>query len=173
MSLKAGRVGVNPADVDPISGRISPEATDSYTKAQADDKFLSKSDASSTYETKSAAADLQPKTLAVPIELLSGSKFTVESALQGLASTKANTDILPSTTDLNDITDPGFYFANDVSTNAPSTIQTTFYLLIVGRFDNNSVRQMIVTKNMIYTRSKGGSPSTWSNWFYYTGTEIV
>ena len=88
MSLKAGRVGVNPADVDPINGHISPDSVDSYTKTQADDKFLSKSDAASTYETKENAAALQPKTLAVPIETLSGSKLTVESALQGLNSDK-------------------------------------------------------------------------------------
>ena len=88
MSLKAGRVGVNPADVDPVSGHINSSGTDAYTKAQADNKFLSKSDAASTYESKSDAStahnQLQPKTLAVPIEMLSGSKLTVESALQGL-----------------------------------------------------------------------------------------
>lgn len=42
MSLKAGRVGVNPADVDPIDGHISPSATDAYTKQEADDKFQTK-----------------------------------------------------------------------------------------------------------------------------------
>lgn len=62
MSLKAGRVGVHPADVDPINGHISPDATGAYTKAQADEKFLTKSDglsktdAASTYETISNAA---------------------------------------------------------------------------------------------------------------------
>ena len=85
MSLKAGRVGVHPADVDPVNGHITPSSVDGYTKVQADDKFLSKSDASSTYETKSDAAALQPKTLAVPIHMLSGSKLTVESALGELA----------------------------------------------------------------------------------------
>lgn len=94
MSLKAGRVGVNPNDVDPVSGHISPDATDSYTKAQADDKFLSKSDASSTYESKSEASTahnlLQPKTLAVPISMLDGTKLTVETALQGLNNDKEN-----------------------------------------------------------------------------------
>lgn len=84
MSLRAGRVGINPTDVDPITGHVNPVAVDSYTKSQADDKFLTKSDGSSTYETKSAAADLQPKTLADPIVMLSGTKTTVEDALQGL-----------------------------------------------------------------------------------------
>lgn len=78
MSLKAGRVGVHPADVDPINGHLNPSAVDSYTKAQADAKF----------ETLDAAAALQPKTLAVPIEMLSGSKLTVETALQGLNNDK-------------------------------------------------------------------------------------
>ena len=88
MAIKSGRVGVNPVDVDPVSGRINPSATDAYTKAQTDDKFLSKTDAASTYESKSDASTahnlLQPKTLAVPIEMLSGTKLTVETALQGL-----------------------------------------------------------------------------------------
>lgn len=44
MSLKAGRVGVNPADVDPISGHVSPNAIGLYTKAQADDKFFDRSE---------------------------------------------------------------------------------------------------------------------------------
>ena len=107
MSLKAGRVGVNPADVDPISGHINSSGTDAYTKAQADDKFLSKSDAASTYESKSDASTahnlLQPKTLAVPIEMLLGTKLTVESALQGL-----NEEI------------------NDINTVKEGTITTTF-----------------------------------------------
>ena len=68
MSLKAGRVGVNPADVDPINGHLSPSAVDGYTKAQADAKF-------------------QPKTLAVPIKYLNGSVLgtfsTVQEALSG------------------------------------------------------------------------------------------
>lgn len=56
MSLKAGRVGVNPADVDPVNGHLSPSAVDAYTKKQADDKFLSKSDAASTYLSKTDAS---------------------------------------------------------------------------------------------------------------------
>lgn len=74
MSLKAGRVGVNPADVDPINGRINPSSIEGYTKAQADAKF----------ETQEAAAALQSKTLAVPIHLLDGSALTVETALHGI-----------------------------------------------------------------------------------------
>lgn len=77
MSLKAGRVGVNPADVDPIDGHISPSSVDSYTKVQADAKF----------ETQEDAAALQPKTLAVPIKYLKGSVLgtftTVQEALSG------------------------------------------------------------------------------------------
>ena len=83
MSLKAGRVGVAPDQVDEF-GKINSEVTDAYTKQEADAKFETKTHASSTYETKSDAAALQPKTLAVPIEMLDGSKLTVESALQGL-----------------------------------------------------------------------------------------
>ena len=73
MALKAGRVGVNPNQVDPVDGSIKSSATEGYTKQEADAKF----------ETQEAAADLQPKRLAVPIEMISGSKLTVEDALQG------------------------------------------------------------------------------------------
>lgn len=80
MSLKAGRVGVNPADVDPIDGHISPSSLEGYTKEEADAKF----------ETQEAAADLQSKRLAVPIEYLNGSvigvDYTVEEAVHGLNS---------------------------------------------------------------------------------------
>ena len=87
MSLKAGRVGVNPADVDPINGHISPESLSGYTKQEADAKFETQTSASAEY------AKLQPKTLSVPIEMLSGSKLTVETALQGLQSDKIDNAI--------------------------------------------------------------------------------
>lgn len=83
MAIKAGRVGVAPDQVDEF-GNINSEATSGYTKQEADSKFETQTHAASTYETKTDAAVLQPKTLAVPIELLSGSALTVESALQGL-----------------------------------------------------------------------------------------
>lgn len=100
MSLKAGRVGVNPADVDPVSGHLDPSSVDAYTKAQADDKFLTKTAAASTYESKEDASTahnlLQPKTLELPIHMLSGSKFTVETALQGLNTDKTDNDVTVS-----------------------------------------------------------------------------
>lgn len=110
MSLKAGRVGVNPADVDPVTGHILASSSEGYTKAQADDKFLaktdasstylSKSDASSTYESKSDASTahnlLQPKTLSLPLELLTGTALTVESALLGLNTSKVDDTIVES-----------------------------------------------------------------------------
>lgn len=101
MALKAGRVGVNPADVDPIDGHISPSATGGYTKQEADAKFETQTHAAETYETKSDAAALQPKTLAVPIEMLSGTKLTVESALQGLNASTTE-EYLDFTTDYSD-----------------------------------------------------------------------
>ena len=65
MALKAGRVGVNPASVDPIDGHIITDATEGYTKAEADNKFLAKSDAATDYLSKSdAASTYQAKTLA-------------------------------------------------------------------------------------------------------------
>lgn len=90
MSLKAGRVGVHPADVDPVNGHLSPSAIDSYTKAQADDKF----------ETIEAAGSLQPKTLAESIVMPSGTKTTVETALQGLNSDKQDKGVWTTPTAL-------------------------------------------------------------------------
>lgn len=103
MALKAGRVGVAPDQVDEF-GHISSEATSGYTKQEADAKFETQTHAASTYETKSDAATLQPITLSVPIEMLSGTKLTVESALNGLNESKIDNsawtslrDITPST----------------------------------------------------------------------------
>ena len=83
MSLKAGRVGVAPDQVDEF-GKIKSEATASYTKQEADVKFETQLHAASTYETKTDAAALQPINLSVPIEMMSGTKLTVEQALNGL-----------------------------------------------------------------------------------------
>lgn len=80
MAQRAGRVGVNPADVDPVTGHVNVEVPGNvYTKTQADNKFLTK--------TK-AASDYQAKNLSVPIQLLDGSALTVETALQGLNDQK-------------------------------------------------------------------------------------
>lgn len=93
MSLKAGRVGVSPDQVDEF-GKISSEATGAYTKQEADAKFETQSHASSTYETKTEAAALQPKTLAVPISMLIGSqlvsKTTVEEVINTMNGGKTN-----------------------------------------------------------------------------------
>lgn len=80
MAQRAGRVGVNPADVNPVTGHINVQVPGNvYTKTQVDNKFLTKTKAASDYQTKE---------LSVPIELLDGSALTVETALQGLNSQK-------------------------------------------------------------------------------------
>lgn len=80
MSLKAGRRGLHKRLVDAF-GNLNGEAPsgDYYTKQQTDDKFETKTNANNTF---------QQKTLEVPIEMLSGSKLTVEDALQGLNEEK-------------------------------------------------------------------------------------
>ena len=91
MSLRSGRVGVNPEDVNPINGKIQVEVpVNVYTKTQADNKFETKTHAGNTYLTKTEAEALQPINLAVPVPLLDGSALTVESALQGLSKEKFN-----------------------------------------------------------------------------------
>ena len=70
MSLKAGRVGVNPADVDPIDGHINPSSLEGYTKEEADAKFSTKEEADAKFSTKD---DLR---IAInDIDLLMGSKL--------------------------------------------------------------------------------------------------
>lgn len=109
MSLKAGRVGVNPADVDPIDGHISPSSVDSYTKAQADAKF----------ETLEAAAALQPKTLAVPIEMLQGSllvpKTTVEDVIQTMDNAMTNRELTESVQGDSDVLTLSFSESSNVT----------------------------------------------------------
>ncbi len=81
MALKAGRVGVAKDQVDEfgkIIGGGSPSG-DYYTKTQADNKFETKTHVNNTF---------QKKTLDVPIEMLSGTKLTVEEALNGLNDEK-------------------------------------------------------------------------------------
>lgn len=101
MSLKAGRVGVAPDQVDLFGNIIGGgSGGDAYTKAESDAKFETITNAASTYETKSHAAStyvteaavsgLQPQTLAVPISMLTGSKLTVENALNGLNDLASN-----------------------------------------------------------------------------------
>ena len=86
MAQRAGRVGVNPVDVDPVTGHVNVEVPGNvYTKTQVDNKFLTK--------TK-AASDYQAKALSVPIELLDGSALTVEAALQGLNSQKQDKQLV-------------------------------------------------------------------------------
>lgn len=77
MSLKAGRVGVAPDQVDDF-GMIKSEATGGYTKQETDAKFETKTAASEALALK------QPITLSVPIETLSGTKLTVEAALNAI-----------------------------------------------------------------------------------------
>ena len=82
MALKAGRVGLNKDLVDEF-GYLKEDAPSGeyYTKTQADNKFETKTHVNNNF---------QKKTLEVPIELLSGSALTVESALQGLNEEKQN-----------------------------------------------------------------------------------
>lgn len=67
MSLKSGRVGVNPAYVNPVDGSLllppSPPPENVYTKTECDNKFLNKTDASDTYLSKTdASSTYQTKT---------------------------------------------------------------------------------------------------------------
>lgn len=83
MALKAGREGLNPKFVDPVDGSLIMSEAGGYTKDEADAKF----------ETKTDAADLQPKTLAVPIHMLNGTVLTVEGMFAGDQGAKTNKEL--------------------------------------------------------------------------------
>lgn len=95
MSLKAGRVGVAPDQVDDF-GVIKSEATGGYTKQEADAKFETKTNANTEY------AKLQPKTLSVPISMLQGSllvpKTTVEDVIQTMDNAMTNRELTDAVT---------------------------------------------------------------------------
>lgn len=80
MSLKAGRRGLHKSLVDAFGFLKGEMPTgDYYTKTQTDNKFETKTHANNTF---------QKQTLEVPIEMLYGTKLTVEDALQGLNEEK-------------------------------------------------------------------------------------
>lgn len=97
MALKPGRVGVAPSQVDLFGNIIGGgSGGDSYTKAEADAKFETQTHAANTYETKTAVAQLQPKTLAVPIHMLNGSVLTVEGMFAGDQDALTNKELTDS-----------------------------------------------------------------------------
>ena len=175
MALKAGRVGVAPDQVDEF-GKINSEATSGYTKQEADAKFETQTHAASTYETKSdattALAAKQPKTLAVPIEMLSGTKLTVESALQGLNDAVFVKRAL-SNVDLNDIIEYGVYSIQTGVTHNPENVAyATMFVTPISGLNGDSRKQIIFADSVMYVRSKVGSPAAWGSWYKYTGSIV-
>ena len=186
MALKAGRVGVSPDQVDEF-GKISSDATGAYTKQEADAKFETQSHASSTYETKTEAAALQPKTLAVPISMLIGSqlvpKNTVEEVIATMNEGMTNKDLtdsvfkkrtLSSSDDLDDIVESGIYGISTSPAHIPEN--QSYCTLIVNTNAGGGVNQIIFRNNpteaFIYERRYGGEPLTWSSWFKFSGTIV-
>lgn len=147
MAQRAGRVGVNPADVNPVTGHVNVQVPGNvYTKTQVDNKFLTKTKAASDYQTKNLDVPIQlldgsaltveaalqglnsqkqDKQLAVPISLLDGSALTVENALQGInGATIPDGDVFTIT--INE-TDVDFYFTKVGN------------IVVVSVFDNNAI----------------------------------
>lgn len=99
MSLKAGRVGVHPGDVDLITGHISPVSVNVYTKAQADAKFETKVNANEKFtyaDNRMLGAKNLLKNTAIT-ETINGITFTVNVdgsvTANGTASSNAALDI--------------------------------------------------------------------------------
>lgn len=137
MALKAGRVGVAPDQVDEF-GKINSDATQGYTKQEADAKFETKTNAASTYETKTDAANLQPKTLALPISMLHGSVLTVEQGFSGLADALTNKEL----TDMLTVQESA---VTDIVNDATVDTDIGNHLLKFGKIVNLSVRLKTVT----------------------------
>ena len=162
MSLRSGRVGVNPEDVNPINGKIQVEAPDNvYTKTQADNKFETKTHAGNTYLTKTEAEALQPINLAVPIPLLNGSALTVETGLQGVNVEKFNRaeqivlgakNLVPCTKTSNGI----FTVNSDETITADGTPQVT----VNFEYNYNNAIQLPVGKYKITGCPQGGNDSS-------------
>lgn len=141
MALKAGRVGLNKDLVDEF-GYLKGEAPSGeyYTKTQTDNKFETKTHVNNTF---------QKKTLEVPIDLLSGSALTVESALQGINEEKFNRaeqnvlgakNILPNNAANQTINGLTFTVNADgsVTVNGTATANTSFYVLNRKTWDCNN-----------------------------------
>ena len=138
MALKAGRVGVSPDQVDEF-GKISSDATGAYTKQEADAKFETQTHASNTYETKTEAAALQPKTLSVPISMLIGSqlvpKTTVESVIATMNNAKTTAELTDDVTAIYEkITLRKFLWVTSATLTIPKNTVTP--ILIIGGTGN-------------------------------------
>lgn len=182
MALKAGRVGVAPDQVDEF-GKINSEATEGYTKQEADAKFETQSHASSTYETKTATALLQPKTLALPIQMLEGSqlvtKSTVEDVIQTMNNAMTNetlTDMvkrtkLLGTDDLDNVFVYGdYYWENAYPAHSPEN--QTFGSMRVypcGEIIYQEIIRGAGSGASIYIRRYQNS---WGSWSKFTGTAL-
>lgn len=81
------------------------------------------------------------------------------------------TGVLTNANDLDNVREAGVYTATSTPTHTPEG-RSYFIMLVTGSASN--VKQLIMTSgNNMYLRSYGGSPAAWSNWYKYTGTEIV
>ena len=76
--------------------------------------------------------------------------------------------ILSSGDDLNNITETGIYLVAASVSNVPENRANL--TLIVNGFDSTQIRQVLMTREAMYTRSKEGA--TWKPWYKYTGTEV-
>ena len=173
MALKAGRVGVAPDQVDEF-GIVKSDATSGYTKQEADAKFETQTAAAA------ALAEKQPITLSVPLELLTGSALTVETALTGVQGEvedlclRDTGVVLTSSEDLDDIKTQGIYhIRGSRPTNYPSTLGTYTIVVVLTNTTATDVRQIVITNaSDIAVRTRTGSPPVWSAWFKLDKTEI-
>ena len=82
--------------------------------------------------------------------------------------------VLSSSDDLNDIKTTGIYGTTTSPTNAPES--QTYGTLIVQATSSGDVRQLFWraggSGGLLYIRSYGGNPATWTSWFKFTGTAV-
>jgi len=82
--------------------------------------------------------------------------------------------VLSSVDDLNDIKTTGIYGTTTSPTNAPES--QTYGTLIVQATSSGDVRQLFWraggSGGLLYIRSYGGNPASWTGWFKFTGTAV-
>ena len=82
--------------------------------------------------------------------------------------------VLTSADDLNDIKTTGIYGITTSPTNAPEA--QTYGTLIVQATSSGDIRQLFWraggSGGLLYIRSFGGNPSSWTSWFKFTGTAV-
>lgn len=89
-----------------------------------------------------------------------------------MAGLACMSDTIANNTDLNNVTKPGTYYANNVTaTNKPTGMTTKyFHLVVIGLVSGASVIQILSTLGTDYVYYRGHYGTTWTAWRRVTST---